>query len=188
MTGETIGVLIAICAAAVSAAGGVFMEKYLAQQSYLSSRSTGAAANLDISHDSDVAVLPVLPSARSVLWQQQSVLALFSTVFAGIYALVFLHDVQSIRGLLEGWTPSTVVIMLLQALQGILVACTIQEWGIISRLILGTISICISILVETLLFSENIKIRECLGIIIVIVGSNLYFTMKRVNSAQRCFE
>ena len=109
-----------------------------------------------------------------MLWEQQGVLALFSAAFAGLYVLLFLHDAVQSRRLLEGWTFMTAVVMLMQALQGILVAMTIQRCGIVFRLILVTISICLCIIIEFSLFLEPVFFREVLSIVMVIVGSNMY--------------
>jgi hypothetical protein len=47
---------------------------------------------------------------------------------------------------------------------GILVALTIQKCGIVFRLILGTLSICLCILIEAVCFNEPVMARELLAI------------------------
>lgn len=184
-TDETFGMFIALGAACVSSAGGVLVEKYLNHP------TTALQSLVPPSDDKHEAAEPVIggedattvaagvagpPDANTalILWEQQGVLALFSAVFAGLYVLLFLHDAVQSRRLLEGWTFMTAMVMLMQALQGILVAMTIQSCGIVFRLILGTISICLCIIIESLLFLEPVVFREVLSIVMVIVGSNMY--------------
>lgn len=181
MTEETMGMVIAMGTAAVSAAGGVLVEKYLAQPpppapGGLPVRPTGGSSD---THDDDEALDGDNHTQhRSMLWEQQGVLALFSAAFADVYVLLFLQHAVRARELLAGWTFMTVIIMFLQSLQGILVACAINRWGIVFRLILGTISICLCIIAEGLLFLEPVVFREVLSIILVMLGSSMYYRTK----------
>ena len=70
----------------------------------------------------------------------------------------------------------TAMLGLLLAAQGLLVAQAIKRHGIVCRLILGTVSICLCVLMEGILFSEPIAFGECLGILLVLAGSSLYYT------------
>lgn len=193
-TEESFGMLIAVNTALVSAAGGVLVEKYLSSPSTSSTSTTtfsplpppgGAAALRDTGGDkrqqqAPTALTHLHPIAAATsatpptLWEQQGVLALFSAAFADLYVLLFLPDAVKTRTVLEGWNVMTVVVMLMQALHGILVAMTIQKCGIVFRLILGTISICLCICVESVVFLEPVVFREVLSIVMVIVGSNMY--------------
>ena len=193
-TEESIGMLIAVNTALVSAAGGVLVEKYLSSPPTTSTTTTtfsplsppgGAAALRDTGGDkrqqqAPTALTHLHPIAAAIsatpptLWEQQGVLALFSAAFADLYVLLFLPDAVKTRTVLEGWNMMTVVVMLMQALHGILVAMTIQKCGIVFRLILGTISICLCICVESVVFLEPVVFREVLSIVMVIVGSNMY--------------
>jgi drug/metabolite transporter (DMT)-like permease len=151
------------------AVGVVAEEGMLASSSCSFSHST--AANTTAPH---VVRGAARESAAVIFWEQQGVLALFGAVFAGLYILLFLDDDVRQKRLMKGWTGMTVVLMEMQAIQGILVAMCIQKCGIIFRLILGTISICCCIVLEWLLFREPVAFRELLSIIIVIVGSHMY--------------
>jgi len=193
-TEESFGMLIAVNTALVSAAGGVLVEKYLSSPSTSSTSTTtfsplpppgGAAALRDTGGDKRQQQAPTslthlhpIAAATSAmpptLWEQQGVLAFFSAAFADLYLLLFLPDAVKTRTVLEGWNVMTVVVMLMQALHGILVAMTIQKCGIVFRLILGTISICLCICVESVVFLEPVVFREVLSIVMVIVGSNMY--------------
>lgn len=177
VTNEKMGMVIALGTAAVSAAGGVFVEKYLAEppsQSTsivrpISTAAAAAAAAVAAADGIDRA-----PERRSMLWEQQGVLALFSAAFADLYLLLFLPEAVRGRELLRGWTPMTAVLMCVQALQGIVVARAIQRFGIVVRLILGTISICLCIVAEGALLMEPVAFREGLSIVLVILGSTMY--------------
>lgn len=188
---EPTGTTIAIGAAVASSAGGVLMEKYLNLPDNSIYRP---AIHLPPSHLQPQA-LPFLlafsstqsretplsrPNGTEVplwlLWEQQGVLALFSAGFADLYILLFHSQAIRERRLLEGWTPMTAIIMFMQALQGILVAITIQRCGIVFRLILGTTSLCFNIVLECLIFLEPIVLQEALCIILVLVGTYLYST------------
>jgi UDP-sugar transporter A1/2/3 len=188
-TEESFGMLIAVGTALVSAAGGVLVEKYLSNPSPSTSNTTttspllspgGASPLRDTGSDKRQQQAPTAqPTATSAttpptLWEQQGVLALFSAAFADLYVLLFLPDAVKTRRVLDGWNVMTVVVMVMQALHGILVAMTIQKCGIVFRLILGTISICLCICVESVVFMEPVVFREVLSIIMVIVGSNMY--------------
>jgi hypothetical protein len=59
------------------------------------------------------------------------------------------------------------IISCLMAIPGILVALTIQKCGIVFRLILGTLSICLCILIEAIFFKEPVMARELLAIAMV---------------------
>ena len=180
------GMVIAIGTAAVSAAGGVFVEKYLAEppskatstvQPFAPVAAAAAAAADGI--DSRA------PERSSLLWEQQGVLALFSAAFADLYLLLFLPEAVRGRALLRGWTPMTVFLMGVQALQGIVVALAIARFGIVVRLILGTISICLCILAEGLLLMEPVAFREGLSIVLVILGSTMYVPAKRARCGRQ---
>lgn len=169
------GMVIAIGTAAVSAAGGVFVEKYLAEPpskatSTVRPLAPAAPAAVAAAHGIDSRA----PERSSLLWEQQGVLALFSAAFADLYLLLFLPEAVRGRALLRGWTPMAAFLMGVQALQGIVVAMAIQRFGIVVRLILGTISICLCILAEGLLLMEPIAFREGLSIVLVILGSIMY--------------
>ena len=165
---ESIGMLIAVGTAVVSAAGGVLVEKLLAAPASSSSPTTAAVAGAGhMDHRS---------SASLLLWEQQGVLSCYSAIFAGLYVALFhLEDLKAGQ-LLQGWNSVTVLLTVMQAIQGLVVALTIQKCGIVIRLLLGTISICLCILFEGLFFREPVMFREILSIAMVLVGSNLYFT------------
>lgn len=112
----------------------------------------------------------------SPLWEEQCILALFSWAFAALYAVYFHREALVSGSMLQGWNQVVVWMTLTQAAQGILVACAIQWYGIVFRLILGTISVCLCVAIEGLFFSEPFVIQEGLGIVLVLVGSHLYFT------------
>lgn len=76
--------------------------------------------------------------------------------------------------LFQGWTASTILIMLMQSVHGLLVALTIQHWGIVFRFALGALSISISIVLESILFQDVITLHELLCICLVVVGANMY--------------
>jgi hypothetical protein len=210
MTEETMGMVIALGTAAVSAAGGVLVEKYLAQPptsspppppptSIMAVRPL-TAAGVKASAPSDNCAAPPAAAAAatvaapasssqaasSLLWEQQGVLALFSAAFADLYVLLFLRDAVRGRELLRGWTPMTAVVMLLQAVQGILVARAIQRWGIVFRLILGTISICLCIIAEGILYMEPVVFREMLSIVLVMIGSSMYYYTSAPSVCAQC--
>jgi len=193
-TEESYGMLIAVGAALVSAAGGALVEKYLNHPKSAITYPPLPSLASAMMADGDKLVIPRKtreqhqtsfgppaylcvedkPSslAAAILWEQQE--AFFSAVFATLYVVLFMQDAIRTRRLLEGWTEMTVVVVLMQAMHGILVAVTIQRRGIVFRLILGSISICLCILLESLLFSEPIAYREVLNIVMVIVGSSMY--------------
>lgn len=77
----------------------------------------------------------------------------------------------------------TVLVMLMQSVHGILVAMTIKKCGIVFRLILGTVSICLCIIIEGVIFLEPVVFREVLCIIMVIVGSNMYSAARPATAA-----
>lgn len=170
---ETVGIFLSLATAAVSAGGGVLVEKYL------TSFPTSSEGDLP------AAQLTAQQQATTTLWEQQGVLSVFSTIFAGLY-VVILHGNELKQGtLFEGWNHITLAIMFMQALQGILVAMTIQKCGIVFRLILGTISICLCILIEGLIFLEPVVFRELLSITLVITGSNLYTIAKPASAPEK---
>ena len=68
----------------------------------------------------------------------------------------------------------TILIMLMQSIHGLLVALTIQHWGIVFRFALGALSISVSILLDSFFFGDTIKLRELLCICLVVVGWNMY--------------
>lgn len=108
------------------------------------------------------------------LVKQQGILAFFSAIFSFLY--LFASNPGDIRAgtVFQGWTASTVLIMLMQSIHGLLVALTIQHWGIVFRFALGALSISISILLESIFFDDAIKLHELICICLVIVGSNMY--------------
>jgi hypothetical protein len=192
-TDESFAMPIAVGTAFVSAAGGVLIERYL----NISSSSTNdlplSSVTKDKEHEhimpSEVKRLrqtsvhplphpcaqakpPTL--AAAMLWEQQGTLASFSAAFATLYVVLFMQDAIRPQGFFKGWTEETVVVILMQAVQGIIVALTIQRCGILFRLILGTLCICLCIVFESLFFSKPIVFREFLNIVMVIVGSNMY--------------
>lgn len=182
--GESIGIMLALGAASISAAGGVLIEKYLNQPIRPTTSDTTFANTLVPSqrhHSSTAQTSPAPPLQRKSdlssieLWEQQGVLALFSSGFAVLYIMLLNPSKEQ---LLEGWTFLTGVILLFQTVQGLLVAITIQRWGIVFRLILGPISICFCILLEGLLFNERVVMREVLCIVMIFVGSTMYLTAR----------
>lgn len=173
-TEESFGMLIAINTALVSAAGGVLVEKYLSPSLSSSGSSSGEASVAPLVHPHPTVAAAVAASAAPTIWEQQGVLALFSAAFADLYVVLFLQDAVRTRTVLQGWNVMTMVVMLMQALHGILVAMTIQKCGIVFRLILGTISICLCIVAESVVSREPVAFREVLSIAMVIVGSNMY--------------
>lgn len=182
---ETVGMATALGAATVSAAGGILMEKYL-NSSPAAIRSFGIPSvqpsrQVSLSIERDI-VQQGGPNAISALWEQQGVLALFSAGFAGLYLTLFHPEVIQNGSLFKNWSPITTLISFMQAGQGILVATTIQQCGIVFRLILGTVSICLCILLESALFSEPVALREVMVIAIVVLGSAIYFNA----SAKTC--
>ncbi len=182
-TEESLGIFMALGGALVSAAGGVLVEKYLNHPAtVLQSVAPPSGGDADDEKPFLGGADTAEAHSASTLWEQQGVLALFSAAFADLYVLLFLREVVQARRLLEGWTSMTVVVMLMQALQGIMVAMTIQRCGIVFRLILGTISICLCIIVESVLYLEPVLIRECLSILLVIVGSNMYSSASPLSS------
>jgi len=193
---DSFGMLIAVGTALASAAGGVLVEKYLSHSKSTTTYPLLPPLTSAMVDDEDKLIVcreawkqhqssftplahPRVEAEPSclrteILWEQQGPLAFFSAVFATLYVVLFMQDTVRAYRVLEGWTRMTVLIMFMQAIQGILVAVTIQRYGIVFRLILGTISICLCILIESLLFFEPIVLREVLNIVIVIVGSNMY--------------
>lgn len=160
---------MAVGTALFSSLGGVLVERCL----------TGGAERLadEVAIDSNVGGKL---DEDLQLWEQQSVLALFSALFAGVY-IILLGRYRHQSGFpLPGWTLLSAMIALLSAVQGLLVAQAIKQYGIICRLILGTISICLCIVIEGILFSEPIALRECFGIFLVFWGSSLYHKPKAV--------
>lgn len=109
-----------------------------------------------------------------LLWQQQSALACFSLVFAVLYIVLFDQIVLIPEFWFRGWDGIIFAVAVLQACQGILVALAIQRYGIVCRLILGALSICLCVALEFFLFWEPVQFQESLAIILTIVGSSIY--------------
>lgn len=117
--------------------------------------------------------------ASKMLWEQQGVLALFSALFASVYILLFDIEVLLSKRVIIRLDTISCLITTLQATQGLLVAIFIQRSGIILRLILGTLSVALCIVLEALAFGEPIVVNEVLVIFAIFVSSNLYMAEER---------
>lgn len=78
---------------------------------------------------------------------------------------------------------STFILAVLQAWQGILVAYTIQDYGFLTRLVLGALGICGISLLEMFVFKEVLSLKEAFAIIIVLLSSYQYYCSKPINSS-----
>ena len=151
------GTLLGVCTAATSAAGGVLIEKYLRHTPQQHQHLNYETAN-----------------QVTAVWKQQAALACFSALFATLYLLI-LERQDGWRAFAPlNWDALIVFIMVLQAALGIVVALAIKKFGIVARLVLGSLSVCLCIVAEALLFGEPVHGRELLLIMLVVTGSNQY--------------
>ena len=177
---ESIGVSLAMATALVSAVAGMLAEKYLNADSgggASHGASPGAVVpRTDSNIDSSSKSTAHSQIQSSLLWEQQVVLAFFNAIFAVLYVLLF--HTYTLQGgqFFQGWNGMTVLLTLLSAAQGLVVAITIQRCGVLTRLILGSLAICLCIMLEGVLFKKPVLFQELLAIILVVVGGNLYFT------------
>lgn len=78
---------------------------------------------------------------------------------------------------------STLILAMLQAWQGILVAYTIQDYGFLTRLVLGALGICGISLLEMFVFQEVLSVKEAFAIIVVLLSSYQYYCSKPINAS-----
>ena len=123
------GTLLGLCNAAVSAAGGVLIEKYLRSARNQHEGPSG----------------PDMAAHARTVWEQQAALACFSAGLGVIYVPIVEHPDgwQAFAPL--NWDALVVFIMVLQATLGIVVALAIKKFGIVARLVLGSLSMCLCI-------------------------------------------
>jgi drug/metabolite transporter (DMT)-like permease len=164
---HALGVLFGLAAAGMSATGGIFMEKILRQRNQ-GQEHVGKPEQLSLTHTA------VEEDVKPLIWSQQSVLAFFSALLAVIFILLFEHDVGVNAFIPRHWTGLVIAILVTHACLGILVALTIQCFGILYRLVMGSLSICICIVLESMCFKEPVRFQELLMILLVVVGSTLY--------------
>lgn len=170
---ESIGMFLAVATALVSAVAGMLAEKCLNADGG-DEASPGAVVPRT---DSDIDSSSSKPMDQSsLLWEQQAVLAFFSAVFAVVFVFIFHPDTLQAGQFFRGWDGTIVFLTLLSAAQGLVVAITIQRCGVLTRLILGSVAMCLCKLLEGLLFSNSVAFQDLLAVVMVVVGANLYFT------------
>jgi drug/metabolite transporter (DMT)-like permease len=151
----SIGTMMALATAASSAAGGIFMEKVLARE------RTGEQS------------MPIT-SSSPLLWAQQAALAFFSFLLAVVYILAFEHEKGLAAFIPRHWDWVVGSILVTHALLGIVVAMVIHRFGTVYRLVLGSVSVCVCVLLEAMCFDEPIQAKEALAMILVATGSFMF--------------
>ncbi|KAM3571245.1 hypothetical protein VYU27_006702 [Nannochloropsis oceanica] len=176
---ESIGIILATATVLTSAVAGMMVEKYLNADGGAKDHGSPpgtVVSRTDNDIDNSAESTASQKDQSSMRWEQQTVLSLFGVIFAVVHVIVFDAETLQAEQFFRGWNGTTVLLTILSAAEGLVVAITIQKYGVLTRLVLGRVALCLCALLEGMLFKEPLLFQELLAIVFVVTGVNLYFT------------
>ncbi|GAB5031680.1 udp-n-acetylglucosamine [Nannochloropsis oceanica] len=176
---ESMGIVLAMATSLTSAVAGMMAEKYLNADGGATGNGSSpdtVVSRADNDIDSSTESTPHQKDQASLRWEQQSVLSFYGLIFAVAFVLVYDAETLQAEQFFRGWNGTTVLLTILSAAEGLLVAIIIQQCGVLTRLVLGSVALCLCVLLEGMLFKEPVLFQELLAIVLVVTGVHLYFT------------
>uniref|UniRef100_H2ZM52 UDP-N-acetylglucosamine transporter n=1 Tax=Ciona savignyi TaxID=51511 RepID=H2ZM52_CIOSA len=128
----------------------------------------------------------LLKNSNISLWIRNIQMAIFGILFSGLTVAFTNWDIISKDGFFQGYSTPVLVVLLLQAYGGILVACVVQYTDNIIKGFATSLSIIVSTVVSYLIFNDMQPTRAfTIGTILVIGATFVYGLGSRGNTTNK---